>query len=78
MMLTDVYHTRTGLSVSSRVPDDPELPLPLNRVRPIREVVVVDYCLPGCPPSADAFWRFLSDLLAGRTPHLDCELMRYD
>jgi len=37
-------------------------------VHPIHEVVRVDYFLPGCPPSAEAIWAFLSDLIAGRTP----------
>ena len=60
------------------VPNDPELPLLLNQVHPIHEVVHVDYVLPGCPPSADAFWSFLSDLMAGRTPHLGHGLIHYD
>jgi NAD-reducing hydrogenase small subunit len=51
------------------IPNDPELPLPLNKVHPIHEVVKVDYFLPGCPPPADAIWKLLTDLLAGRTPH---------
>ena len=67
--LTSVYRT---------VPNDPELPLLLNNVHPIHEVVHVDYVLPGCPPSADAFWSFLSDLMAGRTPHLGHGLIHYD
>ena len=70
--------TRPGLSANSRIPDDPELPLPLNQVHPIHEVVHVDYFLPGCPPSADAFWTFLNDLMAGRTPHLGHGLLHYD
>ncbi|MDO9438503.1 NADP oxidoreductase [Hydrogenophaga sp.] len=77
-ILTDVYCTRQGLSASCRIPDDPELPLLLNQVHPIHEVVHVDYFLPGCPPSADAFWTFLNDLMAGRTPHLGHGLMHYD
>ncbi len=78
LMLREVYQTRTGLRANSRIPDDPELPLPLNQVHPIHEVVHVDYFLPGCPPSADAFWHFISDLLAGRTPHLGHGQMHYD
>ena len=78
VMLTEVYHTRPGLSSGSRIPNDPELPLPLNKVHPIHEVVHVDYFLPGCPPSADAFWTFLTDLMAGRTPHLGHGLLHYD
>ena len=68
-VLAEVYVTGTGLAPGSRIPNDPELPLPLNKVHPIHEVVKVDYFLPGCPPSADAIWKFLTDLLAGRTPH---------
>jgi len=39
------------------------LPLLLDKVRPIHEVVKIDYFLPGCPPSADVFWKFLTDLI---------------
>lgn len=77
-LLVDVYGSRPGLSPGSAIPNDPELPLLLNQVHPIHEVVHVDYFLPGCPPSADAFWTFLNDLMAGRTPHLGHGLMRYD
>ena len=78
VLLSEVYRSRPGLSGGSAIPNDPELPLPLNQVHPIHEVVHVDYFLPGCPPSADAFWQFLTDLMAGRTPHLGHGLMRYD
>lgn len=44
------------------------VPRLLNRVRRIHDVVPVDYFLPGCPPSADSIFAFVSDLLAGRTP----------
>lgn len=65
-------------SVYGRVPDDPELPLPLNRVLPIHEVVRIDHALPGCPPPADAFWQLLQDLMAGRAPVHAPGLIRYD
>jgi NAD-reducing hydrogenase small subunit len=77
-ILNGVYASRPGLSAGSAVPNDPELPLPLNKVHPIHEVVHVDYFLPGCPPSANAFWTFLTDLMAGRTPHLGHGLIHYD
>jgi len=67
-ILREVYVDRPGLSSGSRVPDDPELPLLLAKVRPLHEVVHIDHMLPGCPPSADTFWQFLTDLLAGRVP----------
>lgn len=60
------------------IPNDPELPLPLKQVHPLHDVVKIDYYLPGCPPSAEAIWQFLSDLLHGRTPQLGHGLIRYD
>ncbi len=65
-------------SVYSTVPNDPELPLPLDQVHAISDVVKVDYFLPGCPPSAEALWSFLDDLLHGRTPHLEHGTISYD
>lgn len=78
VILTSVYGSRVGMSADSAIPNDPELPLVLNKVHPIHEVVHVDYYLPGCPPSGDAFWSFLNDLIAGRTPQLGHGLMQYD
>lgn len=75
--LQSVYLTGPGLGRAT-IPNDPELPLPLDRVHPLHDVVKIDYFLPGCPPPADAFWRFLTDLLAGRTPSLGHGLVQYD
>ena len=61
-----------------RVPDDPELPLLLDRVYPCHEVVLIDYDLPGCPPSADALWAALQALLSGEDPVLPYALLKYD
>jgi NAD-reducing hydrogenase small subunit len=71
----------TGPSVynpSGRVPDDPEIPLMLDRVYPCDEVVKIDYHLPGCPPPAEAIWQTLAALLAGRPVDLSYELIKYD
>ena len=68
-----------GMGVEfAHIPDDPEIPLLLNRVRPLHHIVKIDYFLPGCPPSADAIWYFLTELLAGRDPSLPQELIRFD
>ena len=75
--LNEAYINGIGVE-NAQIPSDPELPLLLDKVRPIHEVVKIDYFLPGCPPSADAFWIFLNDLMAGRTPHLGHGLMHYD
>jgi NAD-reducing hydrogenase small subunit len=42
----------------------------LTRVRPVHEVVKVDLFMPGCPPSADTIYFFLTELLEGRSPDL--------
>jgi len=44
------------------------VPKLLDRVLRIEDVVPVDYFLPGCPPSADAIYDFVAQLLAGQTP----------
>jgi len=64
--------------VNPQIPNDPELPLLLDKVYPIHEIVKIDYSLPGCPPSADAIWKFITDLLASREPTLPDELIHYD
>lgn len=75
--LQHVYLTGHGVE-RGFIPNDPELPLPLKQVHPLHDVVKIDYFLPGCPPSAEAFWQFLTDLIAGRTPTLRPEHIRYD
>ncbi|MEW6513395.1 MAG: NADP oxidoreductase [Pseudomonadota bacterium] len=77
-ILESVYATEASLAAGTRIPDDPELPLPLRQVRPLHEVVKIDYFLPGCPPSADAIWQFLTDLIAGREPRVATQLLHYD
>lgn len=64
--------------VDAQIPNDPELPLLLDKVYPIDEVVKIDYFLPGCPPSADAIWSFLSDLLNNKPITLDYGQIAYD
>ena len=63
---------------SGAIPNDPEIPLLLDKVRPCHEVVRIDHFLPGCPPSADALWAALTALLAGAAPELPYELVKYD
>ena len=41
------------------IPNDPDLPLLLDRVYTCNEVVKIDYFLPGCPPPADTLWEAL-------------------
>jgi NAD-reducing hydrogenase small subunit len=50
-------------------PPSSVIPVLLERVRPVHEVVKVDVFVPGCPPSADLIFKTLDDLLSGRTGH---------
>jgi len=59
-------------------PDDPDLPLLLNKVYPCHEVVKIDYYLQGCPPPADAIWAALTALLKNEPINLPYELIKYD
>jgi NAD-reducing hydrogenase small subunit len=45
------------------------LPTLLDTVVPVHAVVPVDLFVPGCPPSADAIWFVITELLAGRVPN---------
>ncbi|MGQ9615642.1 MAG: NADP oxidoreductase [Spirochaetota bacterium] len=64
--------------VNGIIPNDPDIPLLLDRVYPVHEVVKIDYFLPGCPPRADAFWAAITALLEGKEPQLPYELIKYD
>jgi NAD-reducing hydrogenase small subunit len=60
------------------VPNDPEIPLLLNRLYPCHEVVKIDHFIPGCPPSADAIWDTLVALLTGKPLVLAYGRLKYD
>lgn len=44
------------------------IPALLRRARPLREIVKVDFCLPGCPPPTKAIVGLITDLLDGQRP----------
>lgn len=60
------------------IPNDPDIPVLLDKVYPCHEVVKIDYFLPGCPPSADTIWNALVALIRGEPLNLDYELIKYD
>ncbi len=68
-----------GIGVANPgIPNDPEIPLLLNKVHPIHEVVKIDYFLPGCPPSADAIWTLLTEFIEGRPVSFPYTQIHYD
>jgi NAD-reducing hydrogenase small subunit len=60
------------------IPNDPELPMLLDRVYPCHEVVKIDYFLPGCPPRADLIWDALVALVTGDEMQLPYEVVKFD
>lgn len=64
--------------VDGVIPNDPDIPLMLDKVYPLHEVVKIDYFIPGCPPPADAFWQVLTALLEGREPEISYEALKFD
>jgi NAD-reducing hydrogenase small subunit len=75
--LEEVYIHGIGIE-NPQIPDDIEIPLLLDKVHPIHEVVKVDYFLPGCPPSADTIWTFLTQLIEGKAISFPYSLIHYD
>jgi NAD-reducing hydrogenase small subunit len=75
--LEESYVRGIGL-VNAQIPNDPEIPLLLNKVHPLHEVVKIDYFLPGCPPSADTIWTFINELLSGQPIVLSYTQIHYD
>ena len=60
-----------GADIAGQIPSDPGiLPVLLDRVQPLHEVVQVDTFLPGCPPPADRIRGVLEQVLAGKQPVL--------
>ncbi|MGI6376766.1 MAG: oxidoreductase [Anaerolineae bacterium] len=47
---------------------DLTLPALCDLLRPLEQVVSVDYTIPGCPPNHDQIWRALQVVLSGELP----------
>ncbi len=58
--------------LNARLPDDREVvPVLLDKVLPLHQVVPVDFYLPGCPPPAGRIRAVLQALLEGKAPALE-------
>jgi NAD-reducing hydrogenase small subunit len=60
------------------IPNDEELPIILDKVYPLHEIVKIDHFLPGCPPSADLIWEAVTALVEGRPIDLTYDLIKFD
>jgi NAD-reducing hydrogenase small subunit len=75
-VLRPIYVERPD--VHARIPDDREIvPVLLDRVQPVHEVVSVDFFLPGCPPPAVRIRAVLEQIAAGHRPQLDTSQRRF-
>jgi NAD-reducing hydrogenase small subunit len=70
-------YVETESTVGGFVPQSPELSRPIP-AQPLHEVVKVDAYLPGCPPSAEAIYHLIGELLIGRLPEGGGQYLRYD
>ena len=60
------------------IPNDPEIPILLDKVYPCHEIVKIDYFLPGCPPSADLIWEALIAIINDEEMKLDYDDIKFD
>ena len=65
-------------NTTHQVPNDPALPLVLDKVYPCSEVVEIDYNIPGCAPSGDIIFNTLAGLLTGKFRGFERELIKFD
>ncbi len=59
-------------TLNASVPNE-VIPRLLPHARPVHEIVPVDVYVPGCPPSADAIFYALTELIEGRQPELSAK-----
>ncbi|NLG16196.1 MAG: NADP oxidoreductase [Fibrobacter sp.] len=68
----------TVYNPQKRIPDDPELPLLLEKVVPCHQVVDIDYFIPGCSPNSEAVWKTINAILRDEPVELEYRLLKYD
>ena len=63
-------YIETESTVGGRVPAGPELPALEPYVKPLNQLVQVDYYIPGCPPLPSTIKKTLVALVTGGTPEV--------
>ncbi len=65
-------------TLNAEPPSDPGvLPPLLDHVKPVHQVIPVDYFIPGCPPSADRIRHVLEALLEGKEPEREPQEIKF-
>jgi len=70
-------YIETESTVDGEIPVHEDLSPLTDKVKSVGDVVPVDIYIPGCPPTADAIWYVLSELLEGRMPKLEGKVLKY-
>jgi len=70
-------YIETESTVDGEIPEHEDLTPLTDKVYGVGEVVPVDVYLPGCPPTADAIWHVFMELLAGRKPKMEGDVLKY-
>lgn len=65
-------------TAQGKIPMSDEIPRLLEQVKPLNQVVKVDCYVPGCPPSPEAIFYAISEILKGKIPILPGNMMRFD
>jgi len=73
-LIEDIYGE--GATTNGKLPYD-VVPRLLDRVRPVHEVVPVEYFLHGCPPPPGVIAKAILALLDGKTPELVGEDLKF-
>lgn len=71
-------YIETESTIHGVMPVHEELPLLLDKVLPVNQVVSVDAYVPGCPPSPEAIAYNLTQILQGRIPVLPGDMIHFD
>ncbi|XRO74869.1 F420-nonreducing hydrogenase [Methanocaldococcus sp. 28A] len=69
-ILEKVYKTTLSTKNDEGIIPSEEVPQLTSRVKPLSEVIDVDYFIPGCPPNPKIIAKVLKALLEGKKPEL--------
>ena len=70
-------YIETESTVDGEILEHEDLTPLTKHVMGVGDIVPVDIYVPGCPPSADAIWYVLTELLEGRMPKLEGKVLKY-
>jgi NAD-reducing hydrogenase small subunit len=71
-------YSEAETNFNKHFPNSKDISKLLPRVKAVNEVIKVDYYIPGCPPSADAIFYVLNEILEGRSPKLQGDKLSYE